>query len=57
MKTIEELKKELEELKEKKFMLQMCDHWSSDDYKYDRELTEKIRKLEKEIEGGVQDEC
>lgn len=51
MKTIEELKKELKELKEKEFMLQMCDHWSSDDYKYDRELNEKIRKLEKEIEG------
>lgn len=44
------LKKELEELEHKEFMVQMIDHWSTEDYRYDRELHEKIMKVKKEIE-------
>ena len=50
MSSIEELKKELEELEHKEFMVQMIDHWSAEDYRYDRELHEKIMKVKKEIE-------
>lgn len=49
--TLEELEKELETLKQKEFMLQMVDHWSSEDYRYDQELTEQIRKVEEEIKN------
>lgn len=50
IRSIEELKKELEELEHKEFMVQMIDHWSAEDYRYDRELHEKIMKVKKEIE-------
>lgn len=50
MSKLSELKKKLEELKHKEFMLQMIDHWSAEDYRYDRELHEKIMKVKKEIE-------
>lgn len=35
----------LEELEHKYFMLQMQDHWESEDYRYADELKEQIRKL------------
>lgn len=50
IRSISELKKKLEELKHKEFMLQMIDHWSAEDYRYDRELHEEIMKVKKEIE-------
>ena len=50
MSRLEELEKELEELEHKEFMVQMIDHWSVEDYRYDRELHEKIMKVKKEME-------
>lgn len=50
MSKLSELKKKLEELKHKEFMLQMIDHWSAEDYRYDNELHEEIMKVKKEIE-------
>lgn len=44
------LKKELEELEEREFMLKMCDHWSSSDYRYHDELLDKINSKKKEIQ-------
>lgn len=38
----------LEELEHKYFMLQMQDYWDSSDYKYEKELLEKINKLKGE---------
>lgn len=35
----------LEELKNKLFMLQMQDTWTSEDYRFEDELLEKIKKL------------
>lgn len=46
---VEELLKELEELEEKEFMLQMCDHWSSEDYRYHDELWSKIKEVKAKI--------
>lgn len=41
----------LEELENRYFMLQMCDHWDSSDYRYAQELREKINKLKGENNG------
>ena len=50
MMTERELKlKELDNLEEELFVLQMKDHWSSDDYWEDRELRNKINQLRKEV--------
>lgn len=49
MSKLAELKKELEELEHKEFMVQMIDHWSAEDYRYDRELHEKIIKVKADI--------
>lgn len=38
----------LKELEERYFMLQMQDHWESEDYRYADELHEKIMKLKEE---------
>lgn len=38
----------LEELEHKYFMLEMQDHWDSEDYRYADELREKIRNLKEE---------
>lgn len=38
-------KEVLEQLEKKYFMLQMCDHWDSSDYKYAEELRQKIKEL------------
>lgn len=35
----------LEELENKYFMLQMCDHWDSSDFRYAQELRKKINEL------------
>lgn len=50
MSRLAKLEKELEELEHKEFMVQMIDHWSSEDFRYDRELHEQIMKVKKEIE-------
>ena len=50
MSKLEELEKQLEELEHKEFMVQMIDHWSTEDFRYDRELHEQIMKVKKEIE-------
>lgn len=50
-KSMEQLKKELDELEEREFMLQMCDHWDSSDYRYEDELCEQIRNKKKEIQN------
>lgn len=49
---MDELKQELEKLKEKQFILQMCDHWSSEDYRYSNELHQKIREIEEKLKGA-----
>jgi hypothetical protein len=46
------MKETLEQLENRYFMLQMQDTWTSEDYRYADELTEKIRKL-KEKQNGV----
>lgn len=38
----------LEELEHKYFMLQMQDHWDSEDYRYADELRQKIKKIKEE---------
>ena len=38
----------VEELENKYFMLQMCDHWDSSDYRYAEELRQKIKQLKGE---------
>lgn len=38
----------LEDLEYKYFMLQMQDHWDSEDYRYADELREEIKKLKGE---------
>ena len=47
---MEKLKQELEKLKEKQFMLQMCDHWSAEDYRYSNYLHDEIKRLKIKIE-------
>ena len=46
---MEELEKQLQELKDKEFMLNMADHWEDSDYRYSRELHQKIIEIEKKI--------
>ncbi len=50
-KSMEQLKKELDELEEREFMLQMCDHWDSSDYRYHDELCEQIKNKKKELQN------
>lgn len=50
MSKLSELKKKLEDLEHREFMVQMIDYWSAEDYRYDRELHEEIMKVKKEIE-------
>ncbi len=46
---MEELKKKLEELQNREFMLQMKDYWARDDYDLDRKLRAEIREIENKI--------
>ena len=50
MSRLEELEEKLKDLEHREFMVQMIDHWSTEDYRYDRELHEEIMKVKKEIE-------
>lgn len=45
-----ELVKKLEDLEHREFMVQMIDHWTQEDYRYDNELHQEIMKTKKEIE-------
>ena len=40
---------ELEKLETEEFMLKMKDHWSNEDFEYDRQLYNKIKQLKEEI--------
>ena len=46
----QELRKQLEAAKEKKFMNEMVDGWTSENYRLDKELKEEIRALKKQLE-------
>lgn len=46
---MEELIKKLEDLKHKEFMVQMIDHWTQEDFRYDNELHQEIMKTKKEL--------
>lgn len=48
--TIEEIDKEIKDLEQDRFYLQMKDHWSRADFEKDAELTTKIRELKRERE-------
>ena len=48
MKSIEEIDAKIEELRQRQFMLNMKDHWDSFDYDADRELTNRIKELERQ---------
>lgn len=50
MEELKRLEKELEELEHKEFMVQMIDHWTQEDYKYDGELHEQIMKVRADID-------
>lgn len=50
MEKLEQLKKELEEVRESKFYLEMKDRWTNEDFKTNDKFNEKIKELEKEIE-------
>lgn len=49
--TKEEIEKKIEELKEAKFMNNMVDRWSSDNYAFDRKVTQEIADLKKQLEA------
>ena len=46
---IETLTKELKDLQHKEFMVQMIDHWTQEDYRYDIELCDKIKELKQTL--------
>lgn len=48
--TKEEVRKKIEELEEKKFMIDMIDSWDDNDKKRHREITIEIIKLQEELE-------
>lgn len=47
----EEIIKKIDNLETERFYLKMKDHWSSNDFDYDRELYYQIRELKKALEG------
>lgn len=44
------LNEQIQELERKKFMNQMCDHWTDEEYSLDCELTVKIEELKTQLE-------
>ena len=46
---MEKLLEELEDLRSRSFYLQMCDHWSSEDYTTDREWHTRMLEIKKEL--------
>ena len=47
--TRDELMKRLEAAKEKQFMNEMVDGWTSDNFRIEKEISEEIKKLKEEI--------
>lgn len=45
----QELRKRLEAAKEKKFMNEMVDGWTSENYRLDKELEEEIKVLKEQL--------
>ena len=45
----QELRKRLEEAKQKQFMNEMVDGWTSENYRLDKELKEEIQSLKKQL--------
>lgn len=45
----QELQKRLKAAKEKKFMNEMVDGWTSENYRLDKELTEEIKALKEQL--------
>ena len=45
----QELRKRLEAAKEKKFMNEMVDDWTSENYRLDKELKEEIKALKEQL--------
>lgn len=43
------LNEQIQELERKRFMNQMCDHWTDEHFSIDRELTAKIKELKKQL--------
>jgi uncharacterized protein YbaP (TraB family) len=43
------LNEQIQELERKRFMNQMCDHWTDENYSLDRELTQQINKLKEQL--------
>lgn len=43
------LNEQIQELERKRFMNQMCDHWTDEHYSLDRELTAEIKKLKAQL--------
>lgn len=48
--TKDKMRAELEDLKSRKFNLEMCDHWDFDDYERIGILNAEIRELERRLE-------
>ena len=46
---IEELKKELQELADRRFMLDMKDRWTSEDYERNDEMFNRIKEIIEEL--------
>lgn len=44
-----ELRKQLEAAKEKKFMNEMVDGWTSENYRLDKKLKEEIKALKEQL--------
>ena len=47
--TKEQIEKRIEDLEYRRFILDMKDRWDSDDYKTDREWSDEIFRLKKEL--------
>ena len=45
----ESIEKQIKTIKHQQFILQMKDHWSSEDFDQDREWSNEIRELEKQL--------
>ncbi len=45
----ESIEKQIKTIEHQQFILQMKDHWSSEDFDQDREWSNEIRELEKQL--------
>ena len=46
---MDELLEKLKDLQHREFMVQMIDHWTQEDYRYDNELHQEIMKTKKGV--------